>query len=145
MSAFAGSKQLNDSQVDWVEINESNQGGASLTTFLDLDDTPSTYSGDALDVLRVNAGATAVEFVAPSVIGAGTHIGETPSGTINGVNATFTLTNSPSPTTNLKLFINGINQRPGAAEDFTLSGATITFVSASIPETGDTIIAFYIF
>ncbi len=35
---------------------------APALTFLDLTDTPGTYSGDGLKVLRVNSGATSVEF-----------------------------------------------------------------------------------
>lgn len=38
-------------------------GGGGGTTFTGLTDTPVNYSGAALDILRVNAGATAVEFV----------------------------------------------------------------------------------
>lgn len=39
----------------------SGSGGSS--TFLDLTDTPSAYTGEALKVVRVNAGETALEFV----------------------------------------------------------------------------------
>lgn len=38
-------------------------GGAGATTFLGLSDTPSSYSAQALKVVRVNAGETALEFV----------------------------------------------------------------------------------
>lgn len=37
-------------------------GGVTGSTFIGLDDTPSTYLGQALKLLRVNASATAVEF-----------------------------------------------------------------------------------
>jgi hypothetical protein len=59
---------------------------------------------------------------------------ETPSGTINGSNVTFTLAHSPSPVGSLALFKNGQKLEPGGA-DYTLSGATITMVAA--PKTGD--------
>ena len=38
--------------------------GAPVTTFLELTDTPADYTGDALKVVRVNAGEAALEFVA---------------------------------------------------------------------------------
>lgn len=40
--------------------------GSGSSTFLDLTDTPSSYSGQALKFARVNAGETALEFATPS-------------------------------------------------------------------------------
>jgi hypothetical protein len=60
-------------------------------------------------------------------------------GTIDGVNATFTLSHAPSPSSSLQLYLNGILQRQGT--DYELSGATITYVTppniafASAPHT----------
>lgn len=65
---------------------------------------------------------------------------ETPSGTINGVNAVFTLAHTPSPAASLKLYLNGAFQTAGG-EDYTLSGLTITFVNA--PVSGSILRAFY--
>lgn len=67
---------------------------------------------------------------------------ETPSGTVNGVNDTFTLANTPTAGT-VRLYVNGMRQNVGAGNDYTISGGTITFESASIPETGDVILADY--
>lgn len=53
---------------------------------------------------------------------------ETPVGTIDGSNKDFTVTNIPSPTTSLKVFVNG--QRMKLTEDYTFSGNTISFVTA---------------
>jgi len=66
---------------------------------------------------------------------------EVPSGTINGSNDTFTLTHSPSPTDSLKLFLDGVLLKQGT--HYTLSGSTITFVAAYIPQTGQTLFASY--
>jgi hypothetical protein len=57
---------------------------------------------------------------------------ETPSGTIDGANTTFTLLNTPSPGGSLKLYVNGV--RYLVSTDYTLATATITFTSA--PDTG---------
>lgn len=68
---------------------------------------------------------------------------ETPTGTINGVNATFTLAHAPSPSADLQLYLNGQQLIAGASADYTLSSATITMASA--PKSGDVLIAFYRF
>jgi hypothetical protein len=65
---------------------------------------------------------------------------ETPSGSINSSNVTFTLAHTPSPAGSLNCFENGIQQRAGGA-DFTLATATITYVAA--PTTGSTLICNY--
>jgi Avian adenovirus fibre, N-terminal len=59
---------------------------------------------------------------------------ETPSGSINGSNTTFTLANTPISGSE-HVYLNGILQEPGAGNDYTISGATITYLSA--PLTGD--------
>lgn len=52
----------------------------------------------------------------------------TPSGTINGQNKDFTLTDTPD-TDSLHLYLNGMYQTPGGV-DYTLSGVTITYINA---------------
>jgi len=59
---------------------------------------------------------------------------ETPSGTVNGSNTTFTLANTPLSGTE-ELYWNGLLMEPGAGNDYTISGATITALSA--PVSGD--------
>lgn len=66
---------------------------------------------------------------------------ETPAGVINGLNAAFTLQNTPSPSNSVQLYRNGMLQRLGV--DYTISGATITFTSVSIPRSGDALIVSY--
>jgi hypothetical protein len=58
---------------------------------------------------------------------------EVPSGSVNGSNAVFTLANTPVAGTE-QVFLNGLLQQEGAGNDYTISGDTITFVTA--PETG---------
>lgn len=64
---------------------------------------------------------------------------ETPSGTVNSSNVAFTLAHTPNPAASLCLFLNG--QLLTYTEDYTLSGNTITFVTA--PDTGSIIRASY--
>ena len=65
---------------------------------------------------------------------------ETPSGTINSSNVTFTLAHAPSAAASLILVLNGAVQNAGG-NDYTLSGSTITFASA--PLTGSNLICWY--
>jgi hypothetical protein len=67
--------------------------------------------------------------------------GEIPQGAVNGTNAVFTLTNAPNPAASLSLFRNGVLQQGGI--DFSLSGSTITFMTASVPRLGDLVQASY--
>jgi len=66
---------------------------------------------------------------------------ETPSGTLNGVNTTFTLANTPSPATSLLLYRNGMLQDQNF--DYTLAGSTITFQSGAVPRSPDILLAYY--
>lgn len=65
---------------------------------------------------------------------------EVPSGTVNGSNTAFGLANTPVSGT-VSLYLNGVRLQPGAGNDYTLSGATITMLYA--PATGDQLLADY--
>jgi hypothetical protein len=67
-------------------------------------------------------------------------IEETPSGSINGSNTTFTLANTPTSGT-VKLYLNGVRQKSGAGNDYTISTNTITMTTA--PVSGDVLLADY--
>ena len=65
---------------------------------------------------------------------------ETPAGTLDGMNGTFTLANTPLGSS-LTLFRNGLYMT--ANLDYTLTGSTIQFVPGAIPQPGDLLAAFY--
>ena len=67
---------------------------------------------------------------------------EVPTGTPNGILTDFTLAAAPAAGT-LKLYKNGIRQKAGAGNDFTLDTGTITFEAGNIPQTGDILLADY--
>jgi hypothetical protein len=69
--------------------------------------------------------------------------GEVPGGAIDGVNATFTLVAAPNPAASLQIFKNGLLQTAGASADYVLSGSSITFNTASIPQPGDVLLVLY--
>lgn len=64
---------------------------------------------------------------------------ETPTGTINGSNTSFTLANTPI-SGSLQLYRDG-QLLNGGGNDYTLSGTTITFTTA--PATGSVLLAYY--
>ena len=66
---------------------------------------------------------------------------ETPTGDLDGVDVTYTLAVAPSPAGSLHLYLNGIRQKSGGGNDYTLSGSTITFAVA--PVATDVILADY--
>lgn len=65
---------------------------------------------------------------------------EVPSGTIDGVNVTFTILNTPIGG-QIMLYLNGQYMTVGVGEDYILSGITITMAAPLIP--GDKIRANY--
>jgi hypothetical protein len=65
---------------------------------------------------------------------------EIPAGTVNGVNAVFTLSSVPYTAKCVFLTLNGRPMRQGA--DYTINGANITMITA--PSVGQELYAFYV-
>jgi hypothetical protein len=84
----------------------------------------------------MSAAVAGTDYISP----AGFIVRETPGGLVNGSNTTYTLANTPISNTEM-LYVNGLLQEPGAGNDYTISGATITMLSA--PITGDRLRANY--
>lgn len=68
-------------------------------------------------------------------------IREIPTGTINGINDTFTLAQTPVAGSE-EVFLNGILQQSGG-QDYTITGSTIVFEAGSIPQTNDRLLVSY--
>jgi len=66
---------------------------------------------------------------------------EVPGGTMDGSNSSFTLANTPNPAASLELFRNGLLMNQGG--DYTLTGNTLAFLTSSIPQPGDVLLASY--
>lgn len=95
-----------------------------------------SISGNNSDCIHVDGSTGTCGGSSPAFID-----NETPSGALDGVNTTFTLSQAPAPAASLAIFRNGMMQRAGA--DYTLSGASITFTSGGTPQAGDILVAFY--
>jgi len=130
-----------------------NGSGAALTRVLDMDvwsEVPGAFFAieegsvyaDTLWLCTSNPGGTlgttAIVFQAiPTSAGlSNTNFvdKEIPSGSINGVNTTYTLANTPV-TGSEHVYLNGILQESGAGNDYTISGSTITYLTS--PLTGE--------
>jgi hypothetical protein len=90
-----------------------------------------------LPVANIVTAASGVVAIANYIVRA------TPGGTVDGTNATFTLATTPVNNTEM-VFVNGVLQNAGSGNDYTISGATITFLSGAIPQTGDIVRVTYI-
>lgn len=101
-------------------------------------------AGTASQLLRRNAGNTAYEFFTPTYLTSSNKVTrEVPSGTVNGTNPTFTLAFTPTAGTE-HVYVNGVLMNQGAGNDYTISSATITFLTGAIPQTGDVILVSYL-
>lgn len=75
----------------------------------------------------ISAATAGTDYMAPSSF----VTRETPSGTPNGSTTSFGLANTPIAGTEC-VFLNGVLQEPGAGNDYTISGATITYLTAPL-------------
>lgn len=144
-TADSGAFTYGSSNVQWTKFS---QAGAGVTTV-------SVVSANGFGGSVANPGTTPAITLTTSVSGllkgngtaisaatAGTDymapsdfvVRETPSGTINGSNTSFTLAHTPLSGTE-ELYLNGILQDSGAGNDYTISSGTITMLSA--PLSGD--------
>lgn len=90
--------------------------------------------------ISITNGAGSITIAVSSTV---THVTrEIPTGAINGTNATFNLAFTPTAGSE-EVFVNGILQNVGAGNDYTISSATITFLTGAIPQTGDSVLVSY--
>lgn len=121
--------------------------GLDSTDFARLTASSSLLSGNTLTIasgafinFAVNTGlkigGTSLTATVTQLNALGTFaIRETPTGTVNGSNDTFTLANTPTSGQE-EVYVNGVQQDAGGANDYTISSAVITFTAGAIPQTG---------
>jgi hypothetical protein len=95
-----------------------------------------TLSGQTLTY--TSAPASGIGHIAMGATSSST-VGETPSGTVDGLNDTFTLSSIPANAGSLLLFMGGVYQSKDI--DYTISVSTITF--STPPKDGLTLYAIY--
>jgi hypothetical protein len=111
-------------------------------SYNDLTNKPALFSGDygdltntplIPDLTSVEGNIAVHESRLVDIESAAFVTREIPSGSVNGSNAVFTLANVPVSGTE-QVFLNGMLQHEGVGNDYTISGDTITFVTA--PDSG---------
>ena len=112
---------LNGQALIWNGTNFVPGDVSVSADFLGLTDTPSTYSGQANRVVKVNNAATGIEF------------GDLVSGsqsrevfTSDGATTQYTLSNTYGGQNSVLVFVDGVIQYPGA--NYTLSGSLLTLL-----------------
>lgn len=108
----------------------------SRTVFVNNDGALEVISGSPTDCVRVDGSAVPCGESASYLVD-----GEVPQGVLSGANTIFTLAGTPTPPESLKVFRNGVLQR--GAVDYVISGNTIQFFPASIPQPDDLLVADY--
>lgn len=110
----------------WVTVQEGSTNAD--TVWIGTADAGGTLNTTAITFVNPlsSIGLTSSNFV----------FDETPSGTINGSNASFTIANTPTAGT-VRLFRNGVRVLSGSGNGYTLSGTTITMTTA--PVSGDSL------
>ena len=118
-------------------------GGPSWTETWIVPTSGTPVSVDSVKVAQANLPTVTGVIVSTGGGGGGPSFSdqETPAGTVDGSNVTFTLASAPNPAISLILFRNGVAQMAG--QDYTLSGSTIGFMTAATPQPGDTLLAWY--
>jgi hypothetical protein len=108
----------------WVTVQQGTVNAD--TTFLSTADSGGTLNTTAITWTNPisGGGLTSTNFADKEI----------PTGAINGSNATFTLANSPTSLSE-HVYLNGTLQESGAGNDYTITGATITMLTA--PLTGE--------
>lgn len=129
MTRAAHSDAWNEFPGSLVFVNEGTLYGD--TRWQNTNDDGGTLGTTAVVYTQdVSNGLTAANFVDKEV----------PSGSINGSNAAFTLANTPVAGSE-HVYLNGMLQTSGAGNDYTISGAVITMLTA--PLAGERIIVSY--
>lgn len=131
--------RLNDASLEVVNGLRVKQGTGGQVYIANSDGvlTPTTLSGEVAQV--TDAGAVTLS---TNILRASNYVTrENPTGDVDDSNTTFVLAASPVAGSE-SVFLNGLLQEPGAGNDYTISGATITFAAA--PTVGDRIRVSYI-
>jgi len=137
--------QLNVSVNASLDLADSAmQPGEESVAFIDLTDTPGAYAGNALKVVRVNAGANGLEYATLTdlvgILESAVKV-ENESANCNGSNTDFTLGSTPVANS-IDVYLNGSRMTEGSGLDYTVAGTTVSFAIA--PEADDILILRYI-
>lgn len=126
----------------FIIINATTGGFNLIVQVIGAPGTTVTVPASATALLLLYSDGTNVSQASSSSGGGGSGnnaYAETPSGSIDGTNTSFTLAHAPNPSTALMYYLNGLLLKQGV--DYTLSSTAITMTAA--PLSGDVPQAFY--
>ena len=112
---------------------------AARAAVIDSTGAISAAAGDPSDCVRVDGSSAPCG--SSSGTGASFVDAEVPGGVVDGANAEFSLSQTPSPLASLMVERNGLVLQQGT--DYSLSGSTLTFQAAAVPQPGDILQASY--
>lgn len=115
-------------------LTNSNLSGSAGITNANLANSTITINGTPVSL----GGSITVSGTGGDLTASNFVFNETPSGAVNGSNTVFTLANTPTTGT-VRVYLRGLRRK--LTTEYTISGSTITFVTA--PLTGDFIIVDY--
>lgn len=140
VSVSASSISLTDDSTNFVEVDATGTVSSNVSGFTSGRVPIGTVVTAGGSISTVNDKRAWLDVETGTLSNSNFVDKETPSGTINGSNVTFTLAFTPVSGSE-HLYLNGVLQKPGAGNDYTISGATITYNNA--PQTGDVLLASY--
>lgn len=130
------SKPVSTATATAIGLKENAITAGTTAQYFRGDKTFQTLNAAAISDFNTAADARVATAIAAKFV-----IRETPTGAVNGTNTSFVLANTPV-TGSEEVFLNGILQEPGVGNDYTISVATITYLTA--PVTGDKVRVNYI-
>lgn len=93
--------------------------------------------------ITVTPGAGTITIATSGLLSSNVVTREVPTGTVNGSAGPFTLAFTPVVGSE-QVYVNGVLQNQGNGNDYTISGATITFLTGAFPQSGDVILVNYL-
>jgi hypothetical protein len=130
------SKPVSTATATAIGLKENAITAGTTAQYFRGDKTFQTLNAAAISDFNTAADARVATAIAAKFV-----TRETPTGVVNGTNTSFVLANTPVAGSE-QVFLNGILQEPGAGNDYTISVATITYLTA--PVTGDKVRVNYI-
>jgi hypothetical protein len=135
-SSGSGSGQYATLPISISEITGLGADLTSITNNLSTLTTELNTLNSEVTALQGSSGGSAALSVSAAFVD-----GEIPTGTLDGSNKVFTLSQTPVPAASLSLYRNGLVQTAGL--DYAASGPILTFLTGATPQPGDALIAYY--
>ena len=145
LTIAAATTTVADDDVSFVEVDSAGAVSNNITGFTQgrIPLAEVTAAAGDITVVADKRAWLDIEEGTTGLVEANFIDNEVPTGDLDGVDVTYTLANTPSPSTSLKVYLNGVRQKEGGGNDYTQAAGVITFAAA--PISTDQILADYRF